>query len=177
MTNVETVEMPTEITDDTTKTIQFEELRGAPKKEAFFRKKEEKFQPFKFERPDDIPDGRRAHVRLATGTLVRGAVQILQSGGDTNLHCHPDADGFWFVLKGRVEWYNVDGDLLGSFGPGEGILVPRYARYRFNQAGDEEAHLLQVIAFAHDGSKRRLGIGPQTRAPEKTLHYNYPDED
>ncbi len=52
MTNVETVEIPTEITDDTTKTIQFEESRGAPKKEAFFRKKEEKFQPFKFERPD-----------------------------------------------------------------------------------------------------------------------------
>ena len=50
MTNVETVEIPTEITDDTTKTIQFEELRGAPKKEAFFRKKEERFQPFKFER-------------------------------------------------------------------------------------------------------------------------------
>ena len=37
-------------------------------------------------------------------------------------------------------------------------------------------HLLQVVASANDGSKRRVGIGPQTRMPNKTLHYNYPGE-
>ena len=175
MTQTIDAEIPSELSDKTTHTM---EVRGAAKKEAFFRKIEEKFQPFSFNRPAGIPEGRRAHVRLGKGSLVRGTVQVLPKGGagDTNLHCHPDADGFWFVVKGRVEFYNVRDELLGSFGPGEGILVPRYARYRFNQVGDEELHLLQVVASANDGSKRRVGIGPQTRAPYKTLHYNYPGE-
>jgi mannose-6-phosphate isomerase-like protein (cupin superfamily) len=173
MSNLETMDVPSELTDDTTKTM---ELRGAAKKEAFFQRIEEKFQPFSFKRPDDIPEGRRAHVRLAKGSIVRGTVQVLPSGGDTNFHCHPDADGFWLVLKGEVEFYNVRDELLGRFGPGEGVLVPRYARYRFNQVGDEELHLLQVVGSANDGSKRRVGVGPQTRAPYKTLHYNYPGE-
>ncbi len=174
MSQAEMIDVPEELTDKKTDTI---ELRGAEKKEAFFRKVEEKFTPFTFDRPD-IPEGRRAHVRLAKGSLVRGTVQVLPTGGggDTNLHCHPDADGFWFVIKGRVEFYNTRDEILGSFGPGEGILVPRYARYRFNQVGDEELHLLQVVASANDGSKRRVGIGEQTRMPHRTLHYNYPGE-
>ena len=176
MATVEPTEIPSELTDKTTDTITHEQLRGAAKKEAFFRKKEEDFTPFKFVRPDDIPDGRRAHVRLCKGSLVRGTVQVLPNGGDTNVHCHPDADGFWFVLKGKVEWKNVDGDTIGVFGPGEGIMVPRYARYSFNQTGDEELHLLQVVASANDGSKRRVGIGPQNKSLFKTLHYNYPGE-
>ena len=152
-------------------------MRGADKKEAFFRKVEEQFQPFTFDRPD-IPEGRRAHVRLAKASILRGTVQVLPvgGGGDTNLHCHPDADGFWFVVKGRVEFWNARNEMLGSFGAGEGILVPRYARYRFNQVGDEELHLLQVVGSANDGSKRRVGIGPQNRMPQPTLHYNYPGE-
>ena len=166
-------EVPSELTDRETHTM---ELRGASKKEAFFRKVEEKIQPFSFKRPADIPKGRRAHVRLAKGSLVRGTVQVLPSGGDTNLHCHPDADGFWFVIQGEVEFYNVRGELLGKFGPGEGILMPRYSRYRFNQVGDVELHLLQVVASANDGSKRRVGIGEQSRMTEKTLHWNYPGE-
>lgn len=175
-TELQDTEIPTELTDQTTDHISFEELRGAAKKEAFFRNKEENFTPFSFKRPDDLPEGRRAHVRLCKGSLVRGTVQILPSGGDTNIHCHPDADGFWFVIQGKVEWKNVDGELLGVFGPGEGIMVPRYSRYSFNQTGDEELHLLQVVASANDGSKRRVGIGPQDKSPFKTLHYNYPGE-
>ena len=176
-TQIKTSDVPSELTDhDTLNIDDREKLRGAAKKEAFFREKEKKFTPLSFKRPDDIPEGRRAHVRLCKGSLVRGTVQVLPSGGDTNVHCHPDADGFWFVLKGKVEWRNVDGDVIGTFGPGEGIMVPRYARYSFNQVGDEELHLLQVVASANDGSKRRVGIGPQTRMTSKTLHYNYPGE-
>ena len=176
-TQMKDSEIPTELSDQETLNISREELRGAAKKEAFFRKKEEGFTPFSFKRPDDLPHDRRAHVRLAKGSLVRGTVQILPSGGDTNVHCHPDADGFWFVVKGQVEWKNVDGELLGTFGPGEGILVPRYCRYSFNQTGDEELHLLQVVASANDGSKRRVGIGEQNANLLKTLHYNYPGEE
>lgn len=175
-TELQDIEIPTELTDQSTLNISREDLRGEAKKEAFFRKKEEDFTPFSFKRPEDLPDGRRAHVRLCKGSLVRGTVQILPTGGDTNIHCHPDADGFWFVIQGKVEWKDVDGEILGIFGPGEGIMVPRYSRYSFNQTGDEELHLLQVVASANDGSKRRVGIGPQDKSLLKTLHYNYPGE-
>ena len=75
-TQIKTSDVPSELTDhDTLNIDDREKLRGAAKKEAFFREKEKKFTPFSFKRPDDIPEGRRAHVRLCKGSLVRGTVQ------------------------------------------------------------------------------------------------------
>ena len=51
------------------------------------------------------------------------------------------------VLNGRARFYGEGDVLLGSFGPREGILVPRGSRYWFESEGEEILELLQVQAY------------------------------
>jgi len=133
--------------------------RGAEKKEAFFERVEKNIQMFSFARPNDVPEDQRADVRLCKGEILRGTVQILPKGFANSLHYHPAAEGFWMVLSGQVRFYGHDSQFLGEFGPLGGVLIPRNGRYWFSQAGDEEAHLLQIRGDANDGSKSRVDVG------------------
>ena len=124
------------------------ELRGAPKKEAFHQDAEAKIVNFAFTRPaQEIPRGKKAHVKLAGTNSCRASVQILNEGGENNLHYHPNMDLIYMVLKGRVQFYGVEGKLLGDYGPQEGILLPENARYWFKSVGTEEAWLLQIAGY------------------------------
>src|SRR5258707_1303644 len=64
--------------------------------------------------------------------------------------------------KGRVRFYGPDDVLIGEFGPHEGTITSRYARYWFENCGDEDLELLQVTAYAegaHDSG--RTDAAPQ----------------
>ena len=124
------------------------DLRGAPKKEAFHQEAEAKIVSFAFTRPEqEIPRGKKAHVKLAGTNSCRASVQILNQGGENNLHYHPNMDLIYMVLKGRVGFYGVEGKLLGDYGPNEGILLPENTRYWFKSEGEEEAWLLQIAGY------------------------------
>ena len=86
-------------------------------------------------------------VTLARTDRMIANVQVLKEGGENNLHLHPNLDGFWMVLKGRVKFYGENDALLGEYGPHEGILIPRGTRYWFESSGDEPLEILQVEAF------------------------------
>ena len=133
-------------------------LRGEDKRDAFFNRVEQNIEVFSFQRPDELPDDLRGNVRLCSGDILRGTVQVLPKGFSNTLHYHPAAEGFWMVLSGGVSFYGNDAKFLGEFGPMEGILIPRNGRYWFHQRGDEEAHLLQVQGNANDGSNNRVDI-------------------
>jgi mannose-6-phosphate isomerase-like protein (cupin superfamily) len=112
---------------------------------------------FSFTVPDvALPEGRKLHVKLAGTKSVRASVQVLNKGGENNLHYHPNMDLIYMVLKGRVEFYGPGDKRLGEFGVNEGILLPEYARYWFRSVGDEEAHLLQIAGYPKgpEASKR-----------------------
>jgi mannose-6-phosphate isomerase-like protein (cupin superfamily) len=98
--------------------------------------------PFKFEH---VASGRGKDIVFLCNTdRMVAAVQVLREGGENNLHRHDHLDGFWYVLKGRVRFYTTGDELVGEFGPGEGVLVPRGYPYWFETAGDETLELLQV---------------------------------
>ena len=79
------------------------ELRGEAKKEAFHQEAESKIEKFAFARPDvDIPANDKMHVKLAGTDSCRASVQILNKGGDNNLHYHPNMDLIYMVLQGRL---------------------------------------------------------------------------
>ena len=125
-----------------------DELRGAPKKEAFHQAAEAKIVNFKFEKPEkEIPHGKKAHVKLAGTNSCRASVQVLNQGGENNLHYHPNMDLIYMVLKGRVQFYGPDGKLWGDYGPNEGLLLPENSRYWFKSVGEEEAWLLQIAGY------------------------------
>jgi mannose-6-phosphate isomerase-like protein (cupin superfamily) len=60
-------------------------------------------------------------------------------------------DGMWMVLTGRARFYGEGDEVIGEFGPLEGVYIPRDVKYWFESASeDEPLQLLQVEAFAHD---------------------------
>ena len=109
---------------------------------------ESKVLPFAFNRPDvALAEGRKLHVKLAGTNSCRASVQVLNRGGENNLHYHPNMDLIYMVLKGRVAFYGPGDKVIGEFGVHEGILLPENSRYWFKSVGDEEAHLLQIAGY------------------------------
>src|SRR5688572_9659041 len=96
----------------------------------------------------------KAYVRVAAGELLRANVQVFnKNGGENNLHYHTNAETVWWVLKGTVNFYGPGDVLIGTFGPNEGVITPRYSRYWFENGGDSDAELLQIAASDMQGLK------------------------
>jgi mannose-6-phosphate isomerase-like protein (cupin superfamily) len=139
-----------------------DELRGAPKKEAFHQAAEAGIVNFKFDKPaQEIPHGKKAHVKLAGTNSCRASVQVLNQGGENNLHYHPNMDLIYMVLKGRVQFYGPEGKLWGDYGPNEGLLLPENSRYWFKSVGEEEAWLLQIAGYPKGAEmSKRIPLEP-----------------
>jgi len=99
-----------------------------------------------YERPQLDGDHPKAVKVLARTDWAFCAIQVVREGGENNLHSHKHLDGFWLVLKGRARFYTTDDELLGDFGPLEGMLIPRGYPYWFESSGDEELEILQFEA-------------------------------
>jgi quercetin dioxygenase-like cupin family protein len=152
-------------------------LRGADKKEAFHREAESRRQAFSFDVPGDLPNDVKAVYHLAQSDLVSASVQIIPQGGDNNLHYHPGEDGFWMVLKGRVRFYGPEDTIIGDYGAGQGILMPRNARYWFESADrKQEAHLLHVSAKTQQKvGNKRVNVEPANGGYINTVLLNFPE--
>ena len=151
-------------------------VRGAQKKEAFHRAAEERIVPFSYKRPDADIGAKRTHVYLGHSDIVTASVQIYPKGGGNVMHYHPGADGFWMVLKGRMRFHGPDG-VIGEYGPHEGVIMPRNARYWFESAlDDEETHLLHVNCDTLE-KVQNPSIIVDDRPFERgnTLRFNYPE--
>ncbi|MGH3200819.1 MAG: cupin domain-containing protein [Streptosporangiaceae bacterium] len=99
-----------------------------------------------YQRPA-LKDGQPKAVKLlARSDRAFFAVQVVREGGENNLHSHAHVDGFWFVLSGRARFYTTGDELLGEFGPLEGVLVPREFPYWFESCGDDDLEILQFEA-------------------------------
>jgi quercetin dioxygenase-like cupin family protein len=129
---------------------------------------EARVMPFAFKRPDvALPDGRKLHVKLAGTDSCRASVQVLNKGGENNLHFHPNMDLIYMVLKGRVAFYGPGDKLVGEFGVHEGVMLPEYTRYWFKSVGDEEAHLLQIAGYPRGAkASKRIPVAPKKLAGE-----------
>ncbi|MFN4282124.1 MAG: cupin domain-containing protein [Alphaproteobacteria bacterium] len=98
--------------------------------------------------PFALAAGGKSRVDLGRTDLMRGMVHLFkQGGGEPRPHYHSNTDCFWLVLKGRVRFLGASGETLGEFGPQEGAIMPAYARYRFENVGDSDLQMLQVLAF------------------------------
>ncbi len=148
----------------------------AKEREAWHAEQEAKIQIFQyknqFTKPEDFGRG-KAMVKLGRSDILRGSVQVVREGGETNLHYHTKIDSLWMVLKGRARFYGPGEVVMGEFGPHEGVLIPRGARYWFESTGEEDLELLQVSAFSEAGAEKsgRTDASPRKRPRDATLHY------
>jgi mannose-6-phosphate isomerase-like protein (cupin superfamily) len=118
---------------------------------------------FRYEKPSGGKSA-KGRVNLGKSDNIRGVVQIVKkNGGENNLHYHTNASSFWMVLKGRVRFYGPDNVVIGEFGPNEGTMTPRYARYWFENIGDDDLEILQVGAYGdpENDSSGRTDSEPQ----------------
>ena len=99
-------------------TIDSVEPRGAEKKEAFFRAAEEKVHAFAFTVPDVEAPNRRINCYLAKTDSCSATILVLRDGYQASHHYHPNQDGIWVVLKGRVRFFGgADEKDMGEYGP------------------------------------------------------------
>ncbi len=103
------------------------------------------------------PRSRSRHVKhLARTDTMMANVQFISEGGESSLHAHPNMDGFWFVLRGRVRFYTTDDVVVADLGPHEAVLIPRDYPYWFESSGDEDLELLQVEALTKRGDPIKI---------------------
>jgi mannose-6-phosphate isomerase-like protein (cupin superfamily) len=148
-------------------------LRGAAKKEAYHRSREALVKGFGFKRPSTIDINRKAFVDLAGDDFTEAAVQIINSGGDNNLHYHPNMNSVFFVLKGHIRVYGPGDELVKDCGVNEGVFMPADARYWFEVSGGEEAWLLHVSTYPK-GRKmtKRVDVAKNKRDGQRAVHYD-----
>ena len=116
--------------------------------------------PFGYETPDNLVKG-KGIVRLCRSDIVYATVQVLQDGGENNMHAHPAQDGVWIVLKGRVKFYGKDNAVLAELGPMQGIHIPRGFYYWFESSSTEKLEILQLEAIDKSVKNERLNATPQ----------------
>jgi mannose-6-phosphate isomerase-like protein (cupin superfamily) len=129
---------------------------------------------FRYAKPEGIGAG-KGRVALARTNHIRGVVQIVKKdGGENNLHYHTNSDSFWLVLKGRIRFYGPDDKVIGEFGPQEGTITPAYSRYWFENAGEGEAEILQVMALhdPRDAASGHTDVSPQRFQINTMEHYD-----
>ncbi len=121
--------------------------------DAYHAKAEGIMRTFSYTKPDVTEVPRSARVNLGRSDIIRGVVQIWKKGGENNLHYHAGSDSLWIVLGGKARFYGPGDKLIGEFGPQDGVIMPRGARYWFENAEDEDLEILQVVAYAEKDAK------------------------
>ncbi len=140
----------------------------SPKSSASVQPKNSQY--FNYNRPKAFNTG-KAVVNLGRSDHLRGAVQVIKKGaGDNNLHIHTGMDGFYMVLKGEVTFYGPANDVIGIFGANQGLTMPHGNAYWFANTGEDDAEILQVVAWAPDIEDKRIDLDPPKGdvAPEKS---------
>ncbi len=112
---------------------------------------------YSYAKPETFSSARAA-VRLAETDLLRARVVVLKTGqGENNLHYHTGSDSFWMVIRGRAAFYGPGDEPIGEFGPFEGTTTPRFFRYWFKNAGEEDLEMLHLFAHAEPGKEQKTG--------------------
>ena len=100
---------------------------------------------FRYEKPS-THDSPRVTVPLGRSAVLRIDVQVVKEEGEAELEALPATESLWFVIGGRACFYGGDDSVLGEFGPGEGIAIPRARPHRFESASDEDLEILHITA-------------------------------
>ena len=105
-------------------------------------------------------------IRLSRTDALTVSVQIINGGGETNMHSHTGEDEAWVVLSGRARFYGRSEDtdngeeIVGELGPREGIMIPKGVPYWFESASDDQLEILRVSSIDHSIMAERVNYEP-----------------
>ncbi len=105
-----------------------------------------------------LAQGRTDTVLAATEDLsVR--LKVYASGGENELHAHPDEDHVFVVLQGSARFYGPD-DEIQDVATSQGFMMPKGMLYRFNATSTDECLVMLRIGtpnFQGQAKADRLG--------------------
>lgn len=116
--------------------------------------------------PDDGRDFPKKSIRLLRTETLTVSAQIINAGGETNMHSHTNADEAWIVTAGRARFYGVSDDpkkeeeIVAELGPREGIMIPKGVAYWFESASDDQLELYRVSSVYNDIAAERVNYQP-----------------
>jgi len=100
-------------------------------------------------RPQLLESGKSSSV-LARNRDVSCGVQVIATGGETNMHAHSGADEIWYVLAGEAKFYGEGDKLVATLAKNEGLLIPHCEPYWFESSQPENLVLLRFGAKIAD---------------------------
>jgi quercetin dioxygenase-like cupin family protein len=114
-------------------------------------------EPFKvFEVHPQLLESGKTSTRLVSTEMISAAVQVVASGGETNLHNHPNDDAIWFVLNGRATFYTEGNREVATLSKFEALLIPKGTPYWFLCASEAEGENLVIMRFGAKAPKAEL---------------------
>lgn len=105
----------------------------------------------------------RSDTPLAATDQLTLVLKVYASGGENELHAHPQEDHAFIVLQGRAAFFGPEGERL-DLSPLQGIMLPRGSLYRFHAEGPEALVLLRVGTPANHKMPRPTRIDREGRA-------------
>ena len=102
-------------------------------------------------------------TKVARTDITIVEIQVAATGGETNLHSHSGSDGTWYIVSGRARFYTTDDELIGEFGAGQGVLIPRGTPYWFECISPENTVILHVFTLAKGEENQRTNYNDRSR--------------
>ncbi len=115
----------------------------------------------------------KSHQSLFRTDILGAGVQVVTTGGETNLHAHAGADAAWLVLAGQVTFYGEGDKIVAKLGRHEMLLIPRGVPYWFESSGDEPLVVLRFSARAQDTENKRINMTERKALPREVLPDTY----
>src|SRR5581483_7550533 len=102
------------------------------------------YQTFKIKAP--VLEHGKKGGRMVISDLMSVGVQVIASGGETNLHAHANEDATWFVLNGVAKFYGEGDRELATLGKYGGLVIRRGSPYWFESGSDENLVIMRIAA-------------------------------
>ena len=108
--------------------------------------------PSFFKLEAQLPLDGRTNIPMATSANMWVVLKTYASGGENELHAHPNEDHTFVILQGAARFYGPKGEEK-VIGAGEGVLLPRGTFYWFQTVSKEPMVLLRVGSSSADGDR------------------------
>ena len=118
----------------------------------------------KFEIKPQLLKSGKTSSRLAGTDILSCGVQVVASGGETNLHAHNAQDAIWLVLDGKAKFYTTGDEVVAELGKHEALLIPKGELYWFESASEENLVILRIAATDKNSPNTRTDAGERVFA-------------
>jgi mannose-6-phosphate isomerase-like protein (cupin superfamily) len=115
----------------------------------------------------------KKNERLAKTDILTAGVQVVASGGETNLHAHSATDAFWLVLDGKATFYGEGDRVVARLERHDALVIPRGTPYWFESSGETPLVIVRVGANAQDVENKRVDYSERRAKPREVVPDRY----